>query len=58
MMGPYMGPMALNVPLTVTISTVVAFLVTPWLAMVAMRYMLEDETAKKSSIQPAVFFTA
>lgn len=40
MMGPYMAPMALNVPLTVSLSTVVAFLVTPWLAMVAMRYML------------------
>jgi multidrug efflux pump subunit AcrB len=36
MMGPYMGPMALNVPLTVTVSTLVAFLITPWLAMVAL----------------------
>ena len=42
MMGPYMAPMALNVPLTVAISTVVAFLVTPWLAMVAMRHVLKD----------------
>jgi len=41
MMGPYMGPMALNVPLTVTLSTIVAFLVTPWMAMVAMSYMLK-----------------
>ena len=40
MMGPYMAPMALNVPLTVTLSTIVAFIVTPWMAMVAMRYML------------------
>ncbi|MCA9169246.1 MAG: efflux RND transporter permease subunit [Planctomycetales bacterium] len=39
MMGPYMGPMALNVPLTVSLSTVVAFVVTPWLAMVALRRM-------------------
>jgi multidrug efflux pump subunit AcrB len=37
MMGPYMAPMALNVPLTVTVSTVVAFCITPWLAMVALR---------------------
>ncbi len=37
MMGPYMAPMALNVPLTVTISTVVAFVLTPWMAMVALR---------------------
>jgi multidrug efflux pump subunit AcrB len=32
MMGPYMAPMAFNVPVSVTFSTVVAFLVTPWLA--------------------------
>lgn len=37
MMGPYMAPMALNVPLTVTISTLVAFLITPWLAMVSLK---------------------
>jgi len=38
MMGPYMAPMALNVPLTVTMSTVVAFLITPWLAMVSLKH--------------------
>jgi multidrug efflux pump subunit AcrB len=32
MMGPYMAPMALNVPITVVMSTLIAFLVTPWLA--------------------------
>jgi multidrug efflux pump subunit AcrB len=32
MMGPYMAPMAFNVPVSVLASTVVAFLVTPWLA--------------------------
>jgi len=32
MMGPYMAPMAFNVPLSVVSSTLVAFLVTPWLA--------------------------
>ena len=47
MMGPYMGPMALNVPLTVTISTVVAFLVTPWLAMVSLRGLLEKNAEAK-----------
>ncbi len=41
MMGPYMGPMALNVPLTVVISTVVAFCLTPWLAMVALKHIIE-----------------
>jgi len=32
MMGPYMAPMAFNVPMSVISSTLVAFLVTPWLA--------------------------
>ncbi|MCO7191086.1 MULTISPECIES: efflux RND transporter permease subunit [unclassified Pseudoalteromonas] len=32
MMGPYMAPMAFNVPLSVMISTIVAFFITPWLA--------------------------
>ncbi|MCC6230327.1 MAG: efflux RND transporter permease subunit [Phycisphaerales bacterium] len=32
MMGPYMRPMALNVPVTMMMSMVVAFTITPWLA--------------------------
>lgn len=32
MMGPYMAPMAFNVPVSVMASTLVAFLITPWLA--------------------------
>lgn len=31
MMGPYMAPMALNVPVTMIMSMVVAFTITPWL---------------------------
>ena len=31
MMGPYMRPMALNVPVTMVMSMVVAFTITPWL---------------------------
>ncbi len=37
MMGPYMAPMALNVPLTVIVSTFVSFMITPWLAMVTLK---------------------
>ena len=37
MMGPYMKPMALNVPLAVTCSTLVALLITPWLASKILR---------------------
>ncbi|GAB6166915.1 efflux RND transporter permease subunit [Thermostilla marina] len=37
MMGPYMAPMALNVPLAVGFSMLVSFVITPWMAMVALR---------------------
>jgi multidrug efflux pump subunit AcrB len=37
MMGPYMAPMAFNVPAAVISSTLVAFLVTPWLASRMLR---------------------
>ena len=37
MMGAYMGPMALNVPVAMLMSLVVAFTVTPWLAYHALR---------------------
>ncbi|MBW2274958.1 MAG: efflux RND transporter permease subunit [Deltaproteobacteria bacterium] len=37
MMGPYMRPMAINVPLAMFMSMVVAFMITPWLAYRALR---------------------
>ena len=37
MMGPYMRPMALNVPVTMLMSLVVAFTITPWLAYHGLR---------------------
>lgn len=37
MMGPYMGPMALNVPLAMLMSLLVAFAVTPWLSYYVLR---------------------
>ena len=37
MMGPYMRPMALNVPVTMLMSMVVAFTITPWLAYHLLR---------------------
>ncbi|MDO8349340.1 MAG: efflux RND transporter permease subunit, partial [Planctomycetota bacterium] len=37
MMGPYMRPMALNVPVAMLMSMVVAFTLTPWLAHLALR---------------------
>jgi len=37
MMGPYMSPMAFNVPVAVVVSTAVAFLITPWLCKKLLR---------------------
>jgi multidrug efflux pump subunit AcrB len=37
MMGPYMAPMAANVPLTVSFSTVAALTVVPWMAYLLLR---------------------
>ena len=37
MMGPYMRPMALNVPIAMLMSMVVAFTVTPWLGYHALK---------------------
>jgi len=48
MMGPYMAPMAFNVPLSVISSTLVAFLVTPWLAAKFIRPKSETEHANSS----------
>jgi multidrug efflux pump subunit AcrB len=37
MMGPYMAPMALNVPVAMLMSMVVAFTITPWLSFKLLR---------------------
>jgi multidrug efflux pump subunit AcrB len=37
MMGPYMRPMAINVPVAMAMSMVVAFTITPWLSNLALR---------------------
>ena len=44
MMGPYMAPMASNVPLTVTFSTLCALTIVPWLT----HMLLKNMTSKKS----------
>ena len=46
MMGPYMAPMAFNVPIAVMISTLVAFMVTPWLSSKALKPTEEAETSE------------
>jgi multidrug efflux pump subunit AcrB len=43
MMGPYMAPLAFNVPVSVSVSTVVAFFITPWLAVRLLRREAPEE---------------
>ena len=55
MMGPYMAPMAANVPLTVTFSTVAALTVVPWMAYLLLRNRApkttgDSPTAKDSGV--------
>ncbi|MGP0065968.1 MAG: efflux RND transporter permease subunit [Isosphaeraceae bacterium] len=42
MMGPYMAPMALNVPVAMLMSMVVAFTITPWLAYQLLHKKFRD----------------
>ncbi|TPH18054.1 efflux RND transporter permease subunit [Litorilituus lipolyticus] len=55
MMGPYMAPMAFNVPLSVISSTLVAFLVTPWLAAKFIRAPKQDNSAVTSTVEHTGF---
>ncbi len=54
MMGPYMAPMAANVPLTVAFSTLAAVTVVPWLAYKLMKHLAVDQpNAKVKEPTPA-----
>jgi multidrug efflux pump subunit AcrB len=48
MMGPYMAPMAFNVPVSVMASTLVAFLVTPWLALKLLKPKQQQNGSRDS----------
>ncbi len=49
MMGPYMAPMAANVPLTVAFSTVAALTVVPWMAYLLLRNRAPDRPQEQIS---------
>ncbi len=51
MMGPYMAPMAINVPLTVTFSTVCALTIVPWVSYKLLTNVKDKTTDKKESKQ-------
>lgn len=55
MMGPYMAPMAANVPLTVTASTLAALTVVPWLSYLLLKKLADvkiPETDQKKAVPP------
>jgi multidrug efflux pump subunit AcrB len=54
MMGPYMRPMALNVPVTMFMSMLVSFTVTPWLAYHLLKKSYPQENDPASSTPPAL----
>lgn len=53
MMGPYMAPMAFNVPVAVVVSTLTAFLVTPWLAQLLLRF--EPDSTAPASVPDSIY---
>lgn len=53
MMGPYMAPMAMNVPIAVLFSTVVALTITPTLARLILKSPSAKTAAKDAAQAPA-----
>ena len=51
MMGPYMAPMAINVPLTVSFSTVCALTIVPWISHRLLKNIPDKTIEKKESKQ-------
>ncbi len=52
MMGPYMAPMALNVPVAMLMSMLVAFTITPWLTFHMLRGHFRGEASDDTPEQP------
>ncbi|MFC1820175.1 efflux RND transporter permease subunit, partial [Thermodesulfobacteriota bacterium] len=58
MMGPYMAPMAANVPLTVTASTLAALTIVPWLSYLLLKKRANGNISKsdqKEGVPPWIF---
>lgn len=51
MMGPYMSPMALNVPVAMLMSMLVAFTITPWLSYHVLKGHFPNDETKDSTLQ-------
>ncbi len=56
MMGPYMAPMALNVPVAMLMSLLVAFTVTPWLSLHMLRGSYDNPVHRAYNLEEDPFF--
>jgi multidrug efflux pump subunit AcrB len=56
MMGPYMGPMALNVPVAMLMSLLVAFTITPWLSLHMLGGVYDKPHEKPFSLEDSTLF--
>jgi len=56
MMGPYMAPMALNVPVAMLFSLLVAFTITPWLSLHMLRGSYDHPANKTYTLEEDPFF--
>jgi len=50
MMGPYMSPMALNVPVAMLMSMIVAFTITPWLSYHVLKHGFENSDSASTEV--------
>lgn len=58
MMGPYMSPMALNVPVAMLMSMLVAFTITPWLSYHVLKSHYPNEESGAGTEESAVGHSA
>jgi len=56
MMGPYMAPMALNVPVAMLMSLLVAFTITPWLSLHMLGGVYNRPHEKPSVLEETILF--
>jgi multidrug efflux pump subunit AcrB len=58
MMGPYMAPMALNVPIAMLMSLLVAFTITPWLSYLCLRGTAQHAHGKAFVLEESWLYRA
>jgi multidrug efflux pump subunit AcrB len=58
MMGPYMAPMALNVPVAMLMSLLVSFTVTPWLSYHVLKNVYQHNHAPSVSLEQSHLYRA